>query len=397
MTVSAGRCWSTSAAAKSKACRWPGPTSRCSCWPATAGCGIFVPNNTEQFPQNELTISAATRPPRFGPAWNANWANKLASHRHRALPGSASAGQRGLGSAIRGAVSLDASTTSACAACGFTSPSFRSWRSCGASARTLCINRPARGSPARAGVLGFYSPTSNRVTLYDQGAGASNRRAWQQNEATIIHEATHQMAFNTGVHNRFAPTPRWLAEGLGTMFEAPGVWDWRNHNQLSERINRGRLGRVSPMASTWPTGRRVRQPVGFRPTVREQSVGRLCRGLGLGIVSHRNLSRRSLASTCKSVANRPNFEAYPLGPPHVGFHVRFWRRLAAAWKSTSWRSSTSCPEPVALRSASSSLRLTQQAALAWMPLLARLQNATKAFFNGLLPSAGIVIGYGRVR
>jgi hypothetical protein len=99
----------------------------------------------------------------------------------------------------------------------------------------------AEGSQPAPGVLGYYSPTSNRVTLYDQGAGASSARLWQQNEATIIHEATHQVAFYTGVHTRFSPTPRWLAEGLGTMFEAPGVWDWRHHPDLSDRVNRGRL------------------------------------------------------------------------------------------------------------------------------------------------------------
>ena len=99
----------------------------------------------------------------------------------------------------------------------------------------------ADGSKVRPDVLGFYSPTSNRVSLYDQGAGSANSRSWRQNEATIIHEATHQMAFNTGVHNRFAPTPVWLAEGLGTMFEAPGVWDWRGYPRRNDRINRDRL------------------------------------------------------------------------------------------------------------------------------------------------------------
>jgi hypothetical protein len=79
------------------------------------------------------------------------------------------------------------------------------------------------------------------VTLYDQGGGKSNNRTWQANDATIIHEATHQMAFNTGVHNRFAPTPSWLAEGLGTMFEAPGVWNWLEHPDRRDRVNRGRL------------------------------------------------------------------------------------------------------------------------------------------------------------
>ncbi|HEV3024075.1 MAG TPA: DUF1570 domain-containing protein [Pirellulales bacterium] len=99
----------------------------------------------------------------------------------------------------------------------------------------------AQGTQVRSDVLGYYSPTTNRVTLYDQGAGVTNQRTWLQNEATIIHEATHQVAFNTGVHNRFSSTPKWLVEGLGTMFEARGVWDWINHPGLNERINRPRL------------------------------------------------------------------------------------------------------------------------------------------------------------
>jgi hypothetical protein len=99
----------------------------------------------------------------------------------------------------------------------------------------------AQGTQVRSDILGFYSPTSNRVTLYDQGAGVSGNHAWRQNESTIIHEATHQVAFNTGVHNRFTATPTWLAEGLGTMFEARGVWDWLNYPQQRDRINRMRL------------------------------------------------------------------------------------------------------------------------------------------------------------
>ena len=38
---------------------------------------------------------------------------------------------------------------------------------------------------------------------------------------TICHEATHQLAFNTGLHQRLAMTPLWVAEGLATMFESP--------------------------------------------------------------------------------------------------------------------------------------------------------------------------------
>ena len=65
---------------------------------------------------------------------------------------------------------------------------------------------------------------------------------WQQNASVVIHEATHQTAFNTGVHSRWTPPPLWVAEGLATMFEAPGVHDSRHYTQQSDRINRGRLG-----------------------------------------------------------------------------------------------------------------------------------------------------------
>jgi len=81
-------------------------------------------------------------------------------------------------------------------------------------------------SKLQPGILGYYSPTTNRVALYDVTAGRS-AAAWRDNAATIIHEATHQTAFNTGLHNRFAQPPLWVAEGLGTHFESPGVWNAR--------------------------------------------------------------------------------------------------------------------------------------------------------------------------
>jgi hypothetical protein len=98
----------------------------------------------------------------------------------------------------------------------------------------------SQGSNVSSNVLGFYSPSSNRVALFDSEQGA-RRRGFSENDATIIHEATHQMAFNTGVHNRFSTTPKWLAEGLGTMFEARGVWNWRSYPDRRDRVNRGQL------------------------------------------------------------------------------------------------------------------------------------------------------------
>jgi hypothetical protein len=90
------------------------------------------------------------------------------------------------------------------------------------------------------GVVGYYSGLSNRITLYDMG-GRADSANWAQNASVLIHEATHQTAFNTGIHNRYSPPPAWVAEGLATLFEAPGVYDSRNHSNMADRINRGRL------------------------------------------------------------------------------------------------------------------------------------------------------------
>jgi hypothetical protein len=98
-------------------------------------------------------------------------------------------------------------------------------------------------------VLGYYSPRTNRVALFDIGAGKTTAADWRQNAATVIHETAHQVAFNTGVHNRFVVTPRWLAEGLGTMFEARGVWDPQTYSSQADRINRLRLAQFKEYAA----------------------------------------------------------------------------------------------------------------------------------------------------
>ncbi len=90
------------------------------------------------------------------------------------------------------------------------------------------------------GTLGHYDPQSNRVWMYDPTGGAANDR-WEEAAATIVHEATHQTAYNVGLHSRTAETPRWLVEGLAMMFEAPGVYRNEAFDHRSARINRERL------------------------------------------------------------------------------------------------------------------------------------------------------------
>ncbi len=98
----------------------------------------------------------------------------------------------------------------------------------------------ADGSMNVQNMLGYYSPKSNRIALFDVTAGRTGLD-WSTNADTIIHEATHQMAFNAGMHNRFGQSPLWVCEGLATMFEARGVWNGRVHQNQADRVNRIQL------------------------------------------------------------------------------------------------------------------------------------------------------------
>jgi len=138
-----------------------------------------------------------------------------------------------------------------------------------------------------SGLLGYYMRLTNRVALFDAGdkldAGGSasagaifaapgslastfgrdgERRgrllAPEQFSAalapvrfdamvegnlqnTIVHETTHQLAFNMGLHSRIGQTPKWVIEGLATMFEAPGIRDSQKSASPKSRINRSRF------------------------------------------------------------------------------------------------------------------------------------------------------------
>jgi hypothetical protein len=92
-----------------------------------------------------------------------------------------------------------------------------------------------------ASIPGYYSLRSNRVTMYDLTGieslrGAGDRRgttaqinlmlaqpAAEQVVATIIHEATHQIAFNCGLQTRYADIPLWVSEGIAVYFETPDL------------------------------------------------------------------------------------------------------------------------------------------------------------------------------
>lgn len=103
--------------------------------------------------------------------------------------------------------------------------------------------------PDAAQSPGYFSEPTNRIILFDLTAGPNSAPAQTAadiqrkiaaspfNVATTIHEATHQIAFNSGLHTRYADNPRWLTEGMAMFFEVP---------DLDSRTGWKSIGRVNP-------------------------------------------------------------------------------------------------------------------------------------------------------
>ena len=105
-------------------------------------------------------------------------------------------------------------------------------------------------------IIGYYSLKSNQVNMFDltgieeiKGGGERSSAARinavlsqpgaERTVATIVHEATHQIAFNSGLQRRFADIPFWVSEGIAIYFETPDLGSskgWRNIGGIN-RVN----------------------------------------------------------------------------------------------------------------------------------------------------------------
>lgn len=165
-------------------------------------------------------------------------------------------------------------------------------------------------------VLGFYANQSNRVALYEIPGD------WQESADTVIHEVTHQTAYNTGVHNRFTQNPRWAVEGLGTLFEAPGVWNWRSHTAQSDRINRGRLDGFRRNQKGQPGPQTLMELVSSdRPfDSNPDQAYALAWAVTLYLVE---TQPQKYTQYLAKIAARPNFESYPSAARLADFTAAF--------------------------------------------------------------------------
>ncbi len=116
-------------------------------------------------------------------------------------------------------------------------------------------SKPVLGD-AGGSIIGYFNLRTNRMTMYDltgvdvasrQAGGIDsvytiNRYILAQPEAvrqvsTVVHEATHQIAFNCGLHQRYSDTPVWFSEGIAMYFETPDLGSsrgWRGIGQVNQ-------------------------------------------------------------------------------------------------------------------------------------------------------------------
>ena len=113
---------------------------------------------------------------------------------------------------------------------------------------------------AAPSIIGYFSLRTNRMMMYDltgmealsrfghpRGTAAQINRILARPEAlrtvsTIVHEATHQIAFNCGLHNRYSDCPVWFSEGIALYFETPDLRSSKGWRGIGA-VNRGRLAR----------------------------------------------------------------------------------------------------------------------------------------------------------
>jgi hypothetical protein len=117
---------------------------------------------------------------------------------------------------------------------------------------------------AAPSIIGHFSLRTNRMMMYDltgmealnrfsngRGTTAQINRILARPDAlrtvsTIIHEATHQIAFNRGLHTRYSDCPIWFSEGIAILFETPDLGSkkgWSGIGAVRLRVNPPRLVR----------------------------------------------------------------------------------------------------------------------------------------------------------
>lgn len=105
-------------------------------------------------------------------------------------------------------------------------------------------------------VGGFYDRDTNRLIFYDfRNTPTAVRKPKEANTMALVHEATHQLCFNTGLLERKGDVPGCISEGLAMYCEQrppnkhtePGKVNVERLKVLRESTSNGRAGAWIPL------------------------------------------------------------------------------------------------------------------------------------------------------
>jgi len=147
------------------------------------------------------------------------------------------------------------------------------------------FSQPELGAAAKS-IFGHFSLRTNRMVMFDltgieqYGSGGRPRGTATQinlilsqpdaarNVSTIVHEATHQIGFNCGLHARYSDCPVWFAEGIAMYCETPDLSrsrGWRgigsvNLNRLEQFVRYFRSRPSNSLRTLIVDDKRFRDP-----------------------------------------------------------------------------------------------------------------------------------------
>ena len=131
-----------------------------------------------------------------------------------------------------------------------------------------------KGEKVGAEESGFYDIDEDRLVIFDaRGAGGApggldGANSRFLNTFSLVHEAIHQLTFDTGMLSRTADVPLAVSEGLATYCEL-----WQKKNPVIGQLNRFRLQVLRQPGTEWlPVAKLVTDDAVFRDAATVQAA-----------------------------------------------------------------------------------------------------------------------------
>ncbi len=196
------------------------------------------------------------------------------------------------------------------------------------------------------GLSGYYYPKSNRVALFEsKSRRVANNNPVQESDSlnnhfdwfakagtsstlrdTMIHEATHQVAYNVGLNSRMGDNPRWVVEGLATMLEPEGARQNSKRGSPMRRINRERYMRFQDFAKNRRQPKSLKSFIESGAMFQANVLDFYAQSWALSFYLSETQSRK-YSKYLKTIAARPSLHKYSKAERLEDFEKAFGKKI----------------------------------------------------------------------